>query len=134
MGIAPIQFGARSDKHIVRIDPAVRAIRFGWYKHVKWTSFDIHGRERISKGIYFICDGGYLRWPTLICPYASESSLGRKGYFNSNLESIRKDVECTFGILKKRWRILDYGFNYYCMKDCEKIFTVCFNSGDGLLR
>jgi hypothetical protein len=62
----------------------------------------------------------------LICPYASESSLGRKGYFNSNLESIRnKDVECTFGILKKRWRILDYGFNYYCMKDCEKIFTVC---------
>jgi len=46
-------------------------------------------------------------------------------FYNTNLESIRKDVECTFGILKKRWRVLDYGLNYYCMKDCEKVFTVC---------
>jgi hypothetical protein len=43
----------------------------------------------------------------------------------SNLESIRKDVECTFGILKKRWRILDYGLQYYDMKFCEMVFTVC---------
>jgi hypothetical protein len=41
------------------------------------------------------------------------------------LESICKDAECTFGILKKRWRVLEYGLNYYCMKDCEKVFTVC---------
>ena len=34
---------------------------------------------------------------------------GRRGYFNGNLESVRKDVECTYGILKKRWRCLDYG-------------------------
>jgi hypothetical protein len=125
MGIAPIQYGTRNDKHIVCLDPTVRMIRFDWYKEVQWTSFDIHGRERISRGVYFICDGGYLRWPTLICPYAGDSVHGRRGYFNTNLELIRKDVECTFGILKKRWRILDYGFNYYSMKDCEKIFTVC---------
>jgi hypothetical protein len=125
MSIAPVQYGARNDKHIVRIDPVVRMLRFSWYKDVKWTSFDVHGRERISRGIYLICDGGYLRWPTLICPYAGTSETGRKGYFNSNLESIRKDVECTFGILKKRWRILDCGLNYYSMKECEMIFTVC---------
>jgi hypothetical protein len=26
------------------------------------------------------------------------------GYFSSNLESVRNDVECLFGILKKRWK------------------------------
>jgi hypothetical protein len=61
----------------------------------------------------------------LICPYAGSDETGRRGYYNSNLESIRKDVECTFGILKKRWRILDYGLQYYDMKFCEMIFTVC---------
>jgi hypothetical protein len=127
MGIAPIQYGTRNDKHIVRIDQTVKMIRFDWYKEVQWSSFDIHGRERISRGAYFICDGGYLRWPTLICPYAGDSVHGRKGYFNTNLESIRKDVECTFGILKKRWRILDYGFNYYCMKDCENVCCILHN-------
>ena len=28
------------------------------------------------------------------------------GRFSERLESVRKDAECTFGILKKRWRIL----------------------------
>ena len=47
------------------------------------------------------------------------------GYFSSNLESVRKDVECTFGILKKRWRILNYGLHYRDIKKCEKIFVTC---------
>lgn len=31
------------------------------------------------------------------------------GYFLSKIESIPEDVECVFGIPKKRWMILDYG-------------------------
>jgi hypothetical protein len=58
--------------------------------------------------------------------YAGSEVIGQRGYFNTNLEGIRKDVECTFGILKKRWRILDYGLHYYDMKKCEMVFTVCY--------
>ncbi len=43
------------------------------------------------------------------------------GYFSSNLESVCKDVECTFGIIKKRWRIL----NNRDIGICEKIFVSC---------
>jgi hypothetical protein len=43
-----------------------------------------------------------MRWPQLICPYKHEPVSSRKGYFSSKIESIRKDVECVFGILKKR--------------------------------
>jgi hypothetical protein len=125
IGIAPIQYGARSDKHIVRFDPTVELIKTGWYKDVEWEYFTSQGELKRGKGVYFICDGGYLHWKTLICPFRTDDVSGRRGYFNGNLESIRKDVECTFGILKKRWRILDYGLPYRCMKKCEKIFHVC---------
>lgn len=125
LGIAPVQYGARSDKHIVRLDPIVHLIKNAWYKEVEWTHFDITGESKTSKGVYLICDGGYLRWKTLICPYRGAPEHGRRGYFNTNLESIRKDVECTFGILKKRWRILDYGIHYTDMAYCEQIFVVC---------
>lgn len=38
---------------------------------------------------------------------------------------MRKDVECTFGILKKRWRVLNNGFFYRDINICEKIFVTC---------
>ena len=93
MGLAPIQFGARSDKHIVRLDPTVTAIRTSWYKSVVWRHFNIKGEQTYSQGIYLICNGGYLRWETLMCPYAGSAETGRQGFYNTNLESIHKDVE-----------------------------------------
>ncbi len=34
-------------------------------------------------------------------------------------------VECVFGILKKRWKILEYGIRFRDIKVVEKIFNVC---------
>jgi len=75
--------------------------------------------------MYLICDGGYLRWPQSICPYSSAMAASEEGYFLSNLERVRKDVECTFGIMKKRWKILNNGLMYRDIKVCEKIFVTC---------
>jgi hypothetical protein len=75
--------------------------------------------------MYLICDNGYLRWPTTICPFKRVDSATAQEYFTTNLESVRKDVECTFGILKKRWRILNSGFFYRDVKICESIFVIC---------
>lgn len=125
LSVAPVQFGARNDMHIVRLDPTVQKLRREWYQEVEWEHFDIDGGVHKSKGVYLICDGGYLRWRTLICPYQYEHHGTRKGYFSQHLESVRKDVECTFGILKKRWRILDYGIHYRGIERCEKVFITC---------
>jgi hypothetical protein len=48
-----------------------------------------------------------------------------EGYFSTNIEGVRKDVECTFGILKKRWRVLSHDFTYQDIKICEKVFVTC---------
>ena len=48
-----------------------------------------------------------------------------EGYFSTNIEGVRKDVECTFGIRKKRWRILNNGFYHRDIVICKKIFVTC---------
>ena len=34
-------------------------------------------------------------------------------------------MECTFGILKKQWKVLNNGFYYRDIQTCEKIFVTC---------
>jgi len=46
-------------------------------------------------------------------------------FFSANLESVRKDVECTFGILKKWWQVLNDGLDYRDINKCERIFNAC---------
>jgi hypothetical protein len=41
------------------------------------------------------------------------------------IESLRKDVECTFGILKGRWRILKTGVRCHGVEACDKIWMTC---------
>ena len=39
--------------------------------------------------------------------------------FSMWVESLRKDVECSFGILKKRFRCVKLPFMWKDMRDCE---------------
>ena len=45
--------------------------------------------------------------------------------FTANLESVRKDVECVFGILKERWNCLQQGFKFRSIGVCRNIFVAC---------
>jgi hypothetical protein len=72
-----------------------------------------------------ICNNGYLRWPTSICPYSGADNSTVEGYFSTNLKSVRKDAKCTFGILKKIWKVLNHGFKFREMEKCKKIFIGC---------
>ena len=42
-------------------------------------------------------------------------------------------MECAFGILNKRRRILDYGIRFCDMEFVEKVFTVCYMLHNGML-
>jgi len=125
IGIFSPQFGTRNDKEIVKVDLNVYHIRHGWYKDVSWNYYTSDGRVEKERGVYLICDNGYLCWPTTISPYANAECASLQGYFSTNLESVRKNVECTFGILKKQWKVLNNGFYYRDIQTCEKIFVTC---------
>ena len=81
MGISSVQFGTRNDKHIVKLDAVIAKIRDGWYNTVTWNCYDSDGQLKTAIGVYLICDGGYLRWPILICPYQSANVATLEGYF-----------------------------------------------------
>ena len=126
MAIYGPHFGTRNDMDIVKTDPYVNSLTTKpLYRDTKWHYYNDDGEVCTEKGMYLICDNGYLRWPTTICPFTQASKASSEGYFSSNIESVRIDVECTFGIIKKRWRILNNGFFYRDIKVCKNIFVTC---------
>jgi hypothetical protein len=119
-------FGSRNDMDIMKTDKYVHAItKNPLFRDACWRYYSKDGQVRTNRGMYLICDNGYLRWPTTICPFKRVDSATAQEYFTTNLESVRKDVECAFGILKKRWRILNSGFFYRDVKICKSIFVTC---------
>ena len=53
------------------------------------------------------------------------SSDQREICWSQWIESICKDVECTFGILKGRWRILKTGIRLFGVESAYKIWMTC---------
>ena len=47
---------------------------------------------------------------------------------------MRKDVECCFGILKGRWRILKYGVRFWKLKQCDQLWLTCCSLHNMLLE
>jgi hypothetical protein len=106
LNVTPGTYGARNDKTIVRFDGFINALRrISVYVNKSYMLEDIHGVRVESKDLNVICDNGYHRWKCLQPPM-KVSSVREEILYSKWLESTRKDVECTFGILKARFRIL----------------------------
>jgi hypothetical protein len=76
------------------------------------------------RGAWVIVDNGYLNWPTTVPPMKT-TCLRSEIRFSKWLESVRKDVECTFGILKGRFRILKTGICLGGQQAGDRIFLTC---------
>ncbi|KAI2488756.1 Plant transposon protein [Fragilaria crotonensis] len=70
-------------------------------------------RTLVLTGAYMIVDNGYLEWSTTVPALKLSCNRLELRFSQWLLESMRKDVECTFGILKGRWRILKTGIRLH---------------------
>lgn len=61
-------------------------------------------------GPYLVGDSAYPNCPWLIKPYPEGTRDRAEIHFNKELSSARVKVECAFGLLKSRWRILQKRF------------------------
>jgi hypothetical protein len=76
------------------------------------------------KGGWMVVDGGYLKVPTAMCPFkATLVEAERK--WSKWFESVRKNVECAFGILKCRWRIFRSPLRLHNTKIITKCWKTC---------
>jgi hypothetical protein len=69
-------------------------------------------------------DNGYHSWSTTV-PTIKTTIKKKELRFSAWLESMRKDVECTFGILKGRFRILKSGIRMSGTECADNIFLTC---------
>ena len=115
---------------MVRRDNLIQGIYNGEYlKDVQFIlrEFDSKTREIRQvqyEGAYVIVDNGYLRWSVTVPPFKVTNTTAAIRW-SKWVESMRKDVECTFGILKGRWRILKAGVGLDGVGAVDDIWRSC---------
>jgi hypothetical protein len=77
-----------------------------------FQTFNREGDVTYWKGAYLLVDGGYPKTGMLIDPSIKDFDY-YSVMWSEWLESIRKDVECVFGILKSRFRFLKNKNTYH---------------------
>lgn len=73
------------------------------------------------RGAYLITDNGYAKWRILQCPIKCCTNE-RELKWSTRLESVRKDVECFFGRLKARFRILHMRILFHHQRKVDNVF------------
>lgn len=85
------------------------------------------------RGAWLLTDNGYLAWPVTMPPI-SRTTLRKEIRWSGQIEAMRKDVECAFGILKGRWRVLKAGVRIHGVNEADKIFKTCVALHNWLLE
>ncbi len=71
-----------------------------------------------------IVNNGYLQWSSTVPPYKITMDDTERRWSHW-CKSLRKDEECTFGILKGRWKILKTGIRLQGLDNTDNIWLTC---------
>ncbi len=118
-----------NDKTLALFDPFMQLLHDGKVlDDVIFELYEYTSNGNITKqkyqGAWLLVDNGYHNWSTTVPPIKTSTSRAEIR-FSAWLESFRKDVECTFGILKGRWRILKSGVRVHGTSTPDKVFLTC---------
>ena len=92
--------------------------------------------KRKVRGAYYISDGGYSNSTFTMHPFGkaawrtlesttSDRNLDMINTWSKRIESVRKDVERTFGVLKRRYGILRVPFKFQDLNRISNIIKTC---------
>ena len=121
--------GTWNDKSLILFDDLIKNIHEGKLladNEFKLLELDKEGNvvEITYIGVWFLVDNGYLDWSTTVPPMKNPLTF-EEIRFSEWLESMRKDIECTFGIMKKRFNVLKSGIRLHKISDCDKVWATC---------
>ena len=124
--------GTRNDKTLAYHDQFTIGLRTGAMRlrggravrDVPYDLYSVDGSVQRLKGPWIVCDGGYHRWRVYQGPLKFSSDKNKLRW-TKRLESVRKDVECTFGILKKRFRVLKTPLTFMTASTVSHVMRTC---------
>ena len=117
-----------NDKTVVLFDVFVKKVHEGELlsDYQFYLLQEINGKIRKVRysGVWFLVDNGYLNWSITVPPFKDPTTYPQRRW-SKWVESIRKDVECTFGIIKKRFQCLQHGVRLHGMDNVDKFWLTC---------
>ena len=120
---------ARNHKHIARTDKATTNLLLpneGLGSKSWEVVYDATGRKKVCHGSYLLCDaGGYHRWPCLVYPVKTGLPGSPSRKWAAMLESVRKDVEGLFDILKSCFVILKHINRMHHQRNVDNVRAIC---------
>jgi len=127
--------GTTNDKTMSKFDSFLKGICDGsiYGQNQFALKNTVNNDVEVVSGLYLICDGGYHKWRTMQCP-VKQTSDPDVCHWSRWLESVRKDIECTFGILKGRFRILKVPCLLQTANEIDNVFYTCCALHNEILR
>jgi DDE superfamily endonuclease len=121
-----------NDKTLAHFDEFMQAVRTGKIlQDVTFTLYSWEGSVGSSRlestqycGAWGLVDNGYHRWSCTQAP-AKHTAFRAEQRFSEWIESFRKDAECTFGILKGRFRVLKTGIRLDGPVAADRVWLTC---------
>ena len=106
-----------TDQTLICYDRFVTALKKEWF--ASDFTFDLCNYDAATNDVievvyndyYLTVDNGYLKWSVTMSPM-KHTNFRNEIRFSEQIESMRKDVKCYFGILKGNWRIWGVVSNY----------------------
>ena len=114
------QPGVMNDLNILVSSPFTHILH---EKKLPEVQYDVCGEHFTHP--YFFGDGIYPSWPVFLTAPRAPQTNGQKK-FTKKQESVRKDIERAFGVLKCRFRVLKHGLFYRDLKKCDEVTQACF--------
>ena len=118
-------YGTTSDMTIVKFDGFVNKVKYDpLFTETEFKYLQADNKWALEKGLYLLVDGGYHKWRIMQCPF--KFSLDDQATrWSEQAESVRKDVECSFGILKKRFQFLKNSITWHRKSDIDNAVFSC---------
>ena len=121
--------GRWCDKTLVRFDEFVMNVKHGMILPDHTFTLLSRGEDgsivkKQFSGVWLMADNGHLGWSVTIPPFTSCKTHAQRRW-SKWVESMRKDVECTFGILKGRFWQLKNGTRVRGAKAMDNMWMTC---------
>ncbi|GKC32021.1 ALP1-like protein [Tanacetum coccineum] len=112
---------SNNDINVTQRSPLLNDLKLGKAQEVPFEANDV-----TYPWGYYLCDGIYPEWVPFVKSVTNLADDDHKRFrYKTMHEATRKDVERTFGVLKKRWAILSTPARAYIKEKLANIMYTC---------
>ena len=119
-------YGSCNDKTLIRFDDWINDIRMlELYTGIKYELRISETESFMQEGVYVIVDGGYHKWKASMCASRIPTNPDYVAWRNQ-MESVRKDIEDIFGVIKGRFRVCKLPVLFHFKEQVDNLVLTCF--------